>query len=121
MTRIANEQIAPEGVSERPVEHIRGPSVEIKDPRLEETYTASLTRTATGWSGQIPDIPEVQKCHANTKQALLAALKEKLYEFIQARSEAWDKQIEEDIKAGRLDPLRQKALEDVKAGRFTTL
>ena len=96
-------------------------SVKIEDPRFEETYTAYVTKTSTGWSGRIPDVPEVNKCHGTTEKALLTVLKDSLYEVLKARSDAWDKQIEEDIKAGRLDHLREKALEDVKAGRFTYL
>ena len=30
--------------------------------------------------------------------------------------DAWDRQIEADAKAGRLDPLWQEAMEDIKAG-----
>lgn len=102
-------------------EETRFRPVEITDPRFEETYTAYVTRTSTGWSGWIPEFPEVNKCEEDTKTALLAALKDNLHEALKARSDAWDKQIEEDIKAGRLDHLREKALEDVKAGRFTNL
>ena len=43
--------------------------------------------------------------------------KPKLHEVLVARADAWDKQIEEDIKAGRLDHLAEKALEDLRAGR----
>ncbi|RKU18630.1 hypothetical protein C6500_12510 [Candidatus Poribacteria bacterium] len=46
---------------------------------------------------------------------------DKLSEVLEARADAWDKQIEEDIKAGRLEHLRKEALEDIKAGRFTDL
>ena len=95
--------------------------VEIEDPRFEETYTAYVTKTSTGWIGRIPDVPEVNKCKGKTEQALLAALKDSLHEVLKARSDAWDKQIEEDIKARRLDHLREEALEDVKAGRFNYL
>ncbi len=42
-------------------------------------------------------------------------------EVPKARSDAWDKQIEEDIKAGRLDHLREEILEDIQAGRLTEL
>ena len=31
--------------------------------------------------------------------------------------DAWDRQLEADAKAGRLDPLWQEAMEDIKAGR----
>ena len=96
-------------------------SIKIEDPRFEETYIAYVTRTSTGWSGQIPDVPEVNKCHETTEKALLTALKDNLYEVLKARSDAWDKQIDEDIKAGKLDHLREKILEDIQAGRLTDL
>lgn len=35
--------------------------------------------------------------------------------------DAWDRQIEEDATAGRLDPLWENALKDIKAGRIKTL
>lgn len=95
--------------------------VEIEDPRFEETYTAYVTRTSTGWSGRIPDYPEVKKCQGATQKALLESLKNNLHEVLIARSDAWDKQIEEDIKAGKLDHLREEILEDIKAGRLTDL
>lgn len=95
--------------------------IEIEDPRFEETYTAYVTRTSTGWSGRVPDVPEVNKCEGATKPALLASLKDNLHEVLKARSDAWDRQIEEDIKAGKFDHLREEILEDVEAGRLTDL
>ena len=35
--------------------------------------------------------------------------------------DAWDRQIEADAKAGRLDPLWQQALKDIEAGRAKPL
>lgn len=35
--------------------------------------------------------------------------------------DAWDRQIEADATAGRLDPLWQQALEDIEAGRTKPL
>lgn len=95
--------------------------VEIEAPRFEETYTAYVTRTSTGWSGQITDIPEVKMCHGTTQKALLESLKDHLHEVLRARSDAWDKQIDEDIKAGKLDHLRDEILEDIETGRLTDL
>lgn len=95
--------------------------IQLNDPRFEETYTASVKRTSTGWSGRIPDVPEVKMCQGVTQQALLEALADSLHEILKARSEAWDKQIDEDIKAGRLDPLRDEILEDIREGRLTDL
>ena len=102
-------------------EETRFRPVEITDPRFEETYTAYVTKTSTGWSGRISEFPEVNKCEEVTKAALMAALKDDLHEVLKARSDAWDKQIEEDIKAGRFDNLREEILEDIKAGRLTDL
>ena len=34
-------------------------------------------------------------------------------------AELWDQQIEADVKAGRLDDLMGKAIEDLKSGRTT--
>jgi uncharacterized protein YfaT (DUF1175 family) len=39
--------------------------------------------------------------------------------FVQLDAEAWDRQIEEDVAAGRLDALAEEALEDLRQGRCT--
>ena len=39
--------------------------------------------------------------------------------FLQLDAEAWDRQIEEDVAAGRLDSLAEEALEDLRQGRCT--
>jgi hypothetical protein len=41
--------------------------------------------------------------------------------FVEFDADAWDRQIEDDAKAGRLDALAQEALEDYHAGRTTEL
>ena len=41
--------------------------------------------------------------------------------FATFHADAWDKQMAEDIDAGRLDSLAEKALADHKAGRTTPL
>ncbi len=41
--------------------------------------------------------------------------------FEQYIADQWDKKIEEDVKAGRLDQLAKKADEDFEAGRCTPL
>jgi hypothetical protein len=41
--------------------------------------------------------------------------------FVEFDGDAWDRQIEEDAKAGRLDALAAEALEDYRAGRTTEL
>ena len=41
--------------------------------------------------------------------------------FIQFDAEAWDRQFEVDVKAGKLDSLAERALRDHAAGRSTKL
>lgn len=41
--------------------------------------------------------------------------------FDHFRANLWDKQIEEDAMAGRLDHLAEKALKEYKEGKFTEL
>ena len=46
----------------------------------------------------------------------LAAFREWFLEFDAAR---WDRQIEEDVRAGKLDQLAEEALDERKAGKCT--
>ncbi len=48
----------------------------------------------------------------------LATLREWFAKF---DAEAWDRQFEDDVKAGRLDALAERALRDRLAGRSTKL
>lgn len=121
MTRVVTEQLTENRASEHLVKNGRILTFEITDPEWGETYTASVTKKSDGWHGWIPDVPEVNECKETTKKALLATLKNEIYKVLEARADAWDKQIEEDIKAGKLEHLRKEAVEDVKAGRFTNL
>ncbi len=121
MTRGVSGQRTENRVLEQSIKGRHIQTVEITDPEWGETYTAYVTKKSDGWHGWIPDVPEVNECKETTKKALLATLKNELYKVLEARSDAWDKQIEEDIKAGKLEHLRKEALEDVKAGRFTNL
>ena len=41
--------------------------------------------------------------------------------FAEFDAEAWDKQFEEDVAAGRLDKLADEALKDLRDGRCTNL
>jgi hypothetical protein len=41
--------------------------------------------------------------------------------FAHFDAEAWDKQLEQDVAAGRLDKLAGEALEDLRNGRCTNL
>ena len=116
MTRITNEPIVADDAPKRSVEHTQAQSIEIVDPVFEETYIAHVTKKSAGWRGWIPDVPEVE-CEEKTKTELLKRLTAQLREALEAREEAWDKQLEKDIKAGKLDHLREEALEEIKTGR----
>ncbi len=60
-------------------------------------------------------IDAVRELSENEKGEFLDRLMEIDFE------DAWDRQIEVDAKAGRLDHLWQKALEDIEAGRTKPL
>jgi predicted RNase H-like HicB family nuclease len=120
MTRIISDQVTADGMPDQRVGEAQIQSVEIVDPVYEEPYTANITKKSNGWRGWIPDIPEV-KCEAKTRSQLLKTLAIKLREVLASREEAWDKQLEADIKSGKLESLREEALEDIKAGRVIDL
>ena len=92
-------------------------TVEIQDPVYEETYTAHIEKNGAAWIGWIPEVPKV-KCEENTREELLKTLAKELHETLEADWEAWDKQLEEDVKAGRLDHLSEKALKNFREGRY---
>ena len=94
--------------------------INIHDKVFEETYTAHIQRNGTSWLGWIPDVPKV-KCEASTKKMLLKTLENKLHEALIAEEEAWEKKFEADVKAGKLEQLREEAIKDVQAGRFKYL
>ncbi len=94
--------------------------IEIEDPVFLETYTAYVTKKGSRWRGWIPKFKALIH-EAKTKKALLEALTEKLHETLEARAQAWDDQMEEDAKAGKLEHLRKEALEDIHAGRFNEI
>ena len=95
-------------------------TVKIHDSILEETYTAHIQKNGTNWLGWIPEVPEV-KCEELTEKALLKTLETKLHEFLEAEEEAWEKQFEEDVKAGRLDDLAEKALQNYREGKYRSI
>lgn len=120
MTPSIEDQHAEKEVSVPLVKKYRIQLIEIEDPAFLEKYTAYVTQKTSRWCGWIPEFPEF-RYEEKTKKVLLQTLTEKLHETLKARDKAWDKQIEEDIKAGKLDHLREKTLEDIHAGRFTYL
>lgn len=92
----------------------------IHDQDGVDEYTAQMQKNGDGWIGKIQELPDVI-CENNTKIELIKTLEEKLQSVLEAKAIAWDKQIEEDIKAGRLDHLGEKAIEDFRKGRCADL
>ncbi len=95
-------------------------TVKIQYTDFLETYTAHIQKNGDGWIGWIPEVPEVN-CEEQTREKLLKTLKNQLHEILVVEWEAWCEQFEEDVNAGRLDPLFDKALEDLRAGRCKDL
>ena len=95
-------------------------TLKFQNPDYGDIYTAQFQKNGKGWIGWIQEYPKV-KCEERTKSALLQTLESKLYETLEADWEAWDRQLEEDVKAGKLDQLAEEALEDLRAGRCTDL
>ena len=91
-------------------------TVKIHDPDDGEIYTAKIEKNNKGWFGWIQEHPEV-KCEANTQEALLETLKNTLYETLEANWKAWDKQLEDDVKAGKFDSLAKRVSTDFHAGK----
>ena len=120
MTRIRSDEVTADGVADQHVGEAHIQSVEIVDPVYEDPYAAHITKKSGGWRGWIPDIPEV-KCEAKPRSQLLETLVTELREALASREKAWDQQLEADIESGKLESLREEALEDIKAGRVIDL
>jgi hypothetical protein len=63
-------------------------------------------------------VQELESAVAGLSPAELAAFTEWFEAFV---AEAWDAQLEADIRAGKLDHLAKQANEDFEAGRCTPL
>ncbi|MCE0521298.1 MAG: hypothetical protein LV480_00110 [Methylacidiphilales bacterium] len=61
---------------------------------------------------------EIESAISKLSREELSALRAWFKEF---DAEAWDRQFEEDVKAGRLDALADEALRDLREGRCTDL
>lgn len=99
---------------EHKVENTQFQCSTILDSVLEEPYIAHLKKESVEWRGWIPQLPEVE-CTAKTKKELLNTLAIRLREALQAREDAWDKQLESDIEAGKLEHLQEDARRAKKA------
>ena len=100
------------------MERIETVEIQYLDPL--ETYTAHIKKNGSAWIGWIPEVPEV-KCEEICRKRLLKTLEKELHAFLESEWEEWCKQFEEDVKAGKLDQLSEKALEDLRAGRCKDL
>ena len=91
-------------------------TIEIQEQGFAETYTVCAEQNGDGWIGWIQELPEV-KCQRKTKKELLKVLKIELHERLEAyrvEAEVWDKQFEEDAKAGKLERFAEEALTDFR-------
>lgn len=61
-------------------------------------------------------VKEIEEAALRLSAAELAAFR---VWFAELDAEAWDRRIEDDVAAGRLDALADEALEDLRAGRCT--
>jgi hypothetical protein len=61
-------------------------------------------------------VKEIEEAVLRLSAAELAAFRAWFAEF---DAEAWDRQIEGDVAAGRLDSLADEAIQDLRAGRCT--
>ncbi len=61
---------------------------------------------------------EIESAISKLSREELSALRVWFADF---DAEAWDRQFEEDVKAGRLDALAEEALRDLREGRCTEL
>ena len=90
-------------------------TVEVHDKVFEETYTAYIQRNGTNWMYWIPDVPK-DKCEEPTEKVLLKTLETKFHEALVAEEDEWERKFESDVKAGKLDDLHEKALDDSGQG-----
>lgn len=116
MTRVIGKQVTDHSLLDKQIKSKRVHTIEIKDPDFGESYTVHLRKEDDEWSGWIPDVPGVE-CKGQTKDALLKILTGKLQEALIAEEEIWEKQFEEDVKAGRLDSLAEKAAQNYQDGK----
>lgn len=95
-------------------------TVKIHDVEDGESYTAKIQKNGKLWIGWIQEHPKV-KCEADTQDALLETLERTLYQVLEADWQAWDKQLEEDVKAGKLNATLERVSTDFHAGKCEDL
>lgn len=85
---------------------------------FDETFTAYIKKSGVAWLGWIPELPEV-KCEGKTVEIVQEKLNKILHQALVAIEDAWDEQFEADVKAGRLEPLIEKAKRSYEEGNYT--
>ena len=63
-------------------------------------------------------VQEIESAVVNLSRSELTGFRDWFLEF---DAEAWDRQFEEDVAAGKLDALADEAIRDLRAGRCTDL
>ena len=100
------------------MDHIQ--TVKIHDVEDGEIYTAKIQKNRKKWMGWIQEYPKV-KYEANTQDALLETLENTLYQTLEADWQAWDKQLEADVKAGKLNATLERVSAGFHAGECEAL
>jgi hypothetical protein len=91
--------------------------VETTNPRRETAQTLAVLSSHSIFDG-VSSIQEIEKAVSSLSKEELKAFRAWFQEF---DAEAWDRQFEADVKAGRLDKLADEALSDLDEGRCTDL
>ncbi len=100
------------------MDHIQ--TVKIHDVEDGEIYTAKIEKNGKRWIGWIQEHPKV-KYEADTQAVLLETLENTLYQVLEADWQAWDKQLKEDVKAGKLDAILKQVSVDFHVGKCEDL
>jgi hypothetical protein len=69
----------------------------------------------------VKDMTKIEKLEREVQKLSRAELAAFRDWFRQYDSDAWDRQIEEDVRAGKLDSLAEEAIAEYKAGRTSEL
>jgi hypothetical protein len=71
-----------------------------------------------GYNKSMSTVREIEEAIRRLRPADLAAFRAWFAEF---DAEVWDRELEQDVAAGRLDHLAEEALRDLREGRCTDL
>lgn len=85
---------------------------------LRPEYPADLIKAGERGKYVRTEISEIEVAVARLSRTDLSAFRDWFQKF---DAEAWDKQFEHDVAAGRLDSLAEEALRDLREGRCADL